>query len=951
MKNESFSAKNWLTNNIAEAQGAGVAKKEDFLSEQISDSMSQSHSPLPKVNSGEFLVSEHILPQWRGESLLTKGSVKFKKIVFELFDEAKAQVKSFRSRNRSLRQSLYQEFVDYTRYNQIHPEGISDFNQFWENLDNKHGPSYEVIQDFLKIYCLRSISVYILKVRFLSQLSAFYSKTLSKKEILNPNSTLSKIFKVSSSRELSSRALGTNEYSWFRPNENFGDSIVELNSIFKDLNPIEFFKVLNHEIPNELEVVLFNSETDKYSHAFSNRNFGLMINNFLINFPKWVENHSGYFNFNEGPKCLSSLFTGDFLNSLTISHWIAQENNSSEQWQEIICPEFRGDNYVTGQYLKIFQEIQFMTFLVSLAPKQKRDPISLIVSLFKQKSNKSRVSASGQFSLLDSTEVEQSIYDRILVNLVNIPKKNPHHFLITNIMQNGEHLSNSGYMYVFSNQKLFVPSHAAKNEALLKQYKLRMRINFEGLKGKGEIPRYLYIFSKRIVENKLDIFGNPDVNSTLLKESCLTVNMNGDLTHFSKFDFFVDEIHKLFANKKSIDAPLFSNETKCGLSFEFHQDAILNGKLLSNNSESDKITHPQYFKNLTKSCIPFDQFFSVESLSGYRTNSREEEGYDLLGFNMNPQERYPYLLIVDFTNENDIKLELTTIDSLKAKIEEYGNAYFQYFGLLPKISNLNINLFREFFKTTIGKQITQLTFNGGLKKTKAKLNAMLIPKFLERTELLPDYHIESLQDITLSRDSILSLSFGTYNQLLSNKIDTINLLSKQWPWHTSCILSHLKIIIGNYRDQISTGKIQANYDFTNSTLIQKIVGLAKSPIYPNNQDIYLETLMSERSEIHLPLTSAILEKSEHTTFLKLVSNNSEILKLHGDQQLLKFIQFILSSAKGTSISAILQSLEVPSAAELNAILSEQDQVAKEVNETFQLISTTLNNIIIGQINN
>ncbi len=948
MKNESFSAKNWL---LKSAPYSNTETQEAQASESLvaQTCVSQSSAPLAidSFQTSQFTVSDHILPKWRGESLLTKGSVKFKKIIFELFDEAKTQVKSFKSRNKSLKQSLFQEFIEYTRHNEIHPEGVTDFNQFWSQLDDKSAPSYECINNFLKVYCLRSISIYILKIRFISQLSSYYSKTLTRNEILNPNSTLSKIFKVSSSRQLSSTALESNVYSWFRPNENFGDNVIELSSILRDLNSIEFFKVLNHEIPNQLNVVLFHNESDKYSHAFSNRNFGLMVNNLLINFPKWIENHGGYFNFKEDPQCVSTLFTGNFLTSLTISHWIAQENNSDEAWQEIICPEFRGDNYLNGQYLKIFQEIQFMTFLVSLAPKQGKDPIDLIVSLFKQKSNKSKISASGQFALLDSTEVQQSIYDRILVNLVNIPKKNPHHYLITNIMQNGAHLSNSGYMYVFSNQKLFVPSHAAKNEALLKQYKLRMRFNLEGLKGKGEIPRYMYIFSKRIVENKLDIFGNPDVNSTLLKESCLSVNMNGDLTHFSKFDFFVEEIDKLFANQKSIDAPLFSNETKCGLSFDFHQDAILNGKLHSNNNDSDKITHPQYFRNLTKSCIPFDQFFSVESLSNYR----EEDHYDLLGFNLNPKERYPYLLIVDFTNENNISLELTTIDSLKAKIEEYGNAYFQYFGLLPKVSNLNINLFREFFKTTIGKQITQLTFNGGLKKTKAKLNAMLIPKFLEKTEYLPSHHIESLQEITLSKESIQQVDFNSYNFVLSKKIDTIKLLSRKYPWHTSCILSHLKILIGNFKDQIDSGKMQASYDFTSPALIGKIVALNKTAIYPSNNDIYLENLISERNDIHLPLTSAILDKSEHTNSLKLVSNNKDILKLHGDMQLLQFIQFILTNACGTPISTILQSLEVPSALDLNKLLSERDQTAQSVNETFELINSTLNNIIIGQINN
>ena len=87
--------------------------------------------------------------------------------------------------------------------------------------------------------------------------------------------------------------------------------------------------------------------------------------------------------------------------------------------------------------------------------------------------------ALGQISIFNiKMEQEPKLYDRIVLSLCQTPKKNPHHLLVTKILKEGESLSNNGYLYVFSNQKLFVPSHSERVEGLLKKIRIQIQCVF-----------------------------------------------------------------------------------------------------------------------------------------------------------------------------------------------------------------------------------------------------------------------------------------------------------------------------------------------------------------------------------------------------------------------------------------------------------------------------------------
>jgi len=942
-------AANWLGNSTAakkellpENQSLGQANTPEF-SQSIP-------TPETAADNQAFSIGNYVIPQWKGESLLTKDALKLKNIVKELFNEAGKIVRTFPSRNKTLKLTVYNQFVAYIESEGINIAEVSDYNLFWSHYLDKHSPYRPAIQKFLNIYCLRAVNVYLLKTRFLKLLAQVETKELSTIDMLNPDSAISKFFKKASSTELRCEALGNNQFSWFRPSSELSPVITKLSQILSELGSMEFLKVCNHEVPLELGLNLEDKGLEVFSHAISNRNFGLFINDILINIPEWIENHDGYFNFDSEPKCLNTLFAGDFLNSMALSHWLAQENNVSGQWEDVICPDFKGRDFKTGDYLKVCQELQFLTFLVNMAAKQSHNPVALICSLFKQKNAKAKTDASGQMSIFDpsadSAQADESIYDRIVVNYTQLPKTNPHHYLLTQIHTTGEKLSNNGYMYIFSNQKLFVPSHSEKVEGLLSKYKLHARVNFENLKGKGEVAKYLYIFSKRVYHNRMDLFSNN--MPKLQKESCLSLNFQGQLSHFSKFGKLRDQFHKFITSKETINSPLFQIETDPGLVFEFHQDAILNGKLLSNNGDTNNITHPSYFKNLTRTCIPFDQFFIVESLSA----KSERNTSDLLGLALKAEERFPYLLIVNFTNEHEISVELTTADLFKAKVEEYGNAYFQYFGLVPKIGNLNINLFREFFETNVGKQIIQLTFNGGLKKTKSKLKAMLVPKFIMEIDNLPEHHTGALKTYMMDKVELKSSNLDTVLEEVRGNKNMINILKQKYPWHVSCLISRFKYMAEEALSEIKSGdsnSFTANY--SNPAIMSEIVALNKYPIYPVNEDLYLEASLKERNDIHLPLSHTDLVKTETGSSLELYSGETKLFSIHGEYTLLHFAQFILTNAAGAPISKILQGLELPAATEIKSILDKHNEVESNLEELTKIVHGQINDIIIGQIFN
>ena len=556
------------------------------------------------------LFNQYLTPGWTGDSLNSKQALAIKHLLDQLKDEAKNQFFTFQGFNKSLKLAIYNEFLKFSLKHGEECQEIGNYIEFFRQIEFNNSPHRLVIKDFIETYSFRAASTYLLKVRFIIFLSHESKIQLSKNHLLNPLTFITGIFKKGSSSELPCDSMQRNHYSWFRPPLNFRDRIFSIAQKFLSIPVTEIFKIFQEPL-NEIDKI--SGKQDRYAHTLSHKAFGNFLNKILIHLPPWINPSSNnqqlrqkqFPNQNQAPTNLNSKITGDNLSSLVLSHWLAQEINLKGLWQFILTPDFIGNEEDRVAFLKITNELQLLTLIVQLAKEQNHDPISLVGQIMREKNAHSVEESNGQMSMFNSTEIKKELlYKRIVLNLTQLPKKNPHHFLLNRINQEVKFLHSDGLIYVFSNQNLFVPSQSEKVEQFLNKLKLEASFNFENLKGRGEIPSNLYIFSNRKPKEKYLNFNNAP--SPI--ESCLTFRWSGYLSSFHKFSDLVFELEKIFKTKNPHTTPLYQEQISDDVSFEFHQDAILEGKLLhSNNQDPTKITRPNLCRNLAKSCLPFDQ--------------------------------------------------------------------------------------------------------------------------------------------------------------------------------------------------------------------------------------------------------------------------------------------------------------------------------------------------------
>lgn len=420
------------------------------------------------------------------------------------------------------------------------------------------------------------------------------------------------------------------------------------------------------------------------------------------------------------------------------------------------------------------------------------------------------------------------------------------------------------------------------------------------------------------------------------------------------FQNLVEELEAFIKSKSAVSTPVFRKEFGKDLFFEFHQDAIVEGKLLhSASNDPSKITHPNFFKNLTKSCLPLDQFFNLESLANEANSyKRSNLTSGLLGINFGHEENFPIILIVDYRNPNEIRIELINSDSYKAKKEQYGLAYFQYFGLTPKRLDLNINVFREFFNTDLGLQIIQLSLNGGFSKLKSKLNALLIPKFFLNTSPLPDYLVKSLSFLKVQEESLLSYHPEDIRNQFEEILPTLESIGRKYPWEIMGLLSFFKNNIScAVKSFNSMGVLDGpdSINFKNPLIKNELKNLELNNIYPKNNDLFIEILIENPSEIRLPLSHTVFKSKGESPSLTIFSDETPIIRIFSDSLLLGFVDFILSSAETVPVSDILQNLSIPNLQDLKTIVDKTTQLEEILSSVFLKSKSFISQILSSQI--
>jgi hypothetical protein len=910
LNKKTFTAINWLQKDIESSHDQHPHALEKIAKAFGSDTRFPTFikrtvtTNAPKLEGDKFSPLHCFVPGWKGDSLLSKNVLKFERLMTLVQMDIKNDLFKTRDFPKTIKLGLYNEFLSYAESLGLHFEGLEDLSSFWSIIDPEKLAEDKHLSDFIEIYANRVATITFLKLRFIASLLDRCNIDFTDKALLYPTGFLSQIFKKGSQSELQSRALESNLYSWYQPNESLKETMRELLSVSKDLAITEITKHIS------LRTQVAQDQSKVYSHALSHVSMGLFLNSLQINYPLWLETIEGKTNresSSDEDRIISCKYFGDYLESLSLSHWLAQENNINFRWEETLCPDFKGLEFVSGTFAKICNELQFLTFLAHKAYFQNEKPIEYICKIMGGHFRNRKNTQMKQGLLLEDNPFYTSTYDRVVLNLCHFPKNNPQHYLMTQIMDQVKYLKPNGYLFVLSSKKLFVPSLRERLEPVLRDLKTEAIFDLENVKGKGELGSYIYVFRKKN-------------NTESERQLCSYFRVSAELSNFQQFSSVTEHLRSFYLSHLSEVPAMGHLDFPDTFRIEFFQEAVVNGMLIHSASEdSSRITHPSYFKGLLASCVPLDTIFEIRSLHAEDKRHPRENA-----LNLGLKRDVSYFLVVDFRN-GDVNLELHPMDTFRSIHSDYGETLCSYFQLLPKIPGLNPNLLRNYFLTPVGKQVTNLTFTGGLNLVKGSLSKFLVPKFLTETELLPDHLRSGFRTLELNEEQLLD-SNPREIQKAWKHIDQIT--KDLFPRYACEILSRfsnfervLQTLIWKMEDYRLGQKIS----FVNPVIQSQLEEAVTKPLYPQNEDIFIEFVEGTTpSDIHLALTETQIKVSHEGDLklysLELFNERKTVVRLHAEEPMILFIQFLLSHASGVAISKLLRAVHVPSLTELKEII-------------------------------
>lgn len=902
--------------------------------------------PTPELNNdGIFKPSNFLVPGWSGESLKSKNSAKLERIFKIITNDVFNQILKIQNLPKNLKTEIYEDFISFAESLNKNDININNYKQFWDELFNEKSLYREDLDQFLQIYSYRVTLIYFYKVRFIAELSKKLGKDLDIKNAFYPNSYLISIFGKGGANDLPAQALELSIYSWFRPSSLLKNTLLNLINLCFELTVSEIYKTI------ALEEHDYSKSNQDFSHTMSHKNFGLFINALLINFPIWEEliGHK-LFSATEvasNLEIISTKFCGDHLSDIALSHWLAQENNKDFKWDQILCPDFKSKDFGNNYYFKLCNELQFLTFLTEISHFQSDDLVNFISKVFKgHTSNKKNTKSLDQKDFLFLEQrTKNSTYDRIILNLTDLPQNNAHHFLCQKIKNEHTNIKDQGLLYVISNQKLFVPSQKNRVQKLLQLYNIEAILTLEAIKGKGEIGNYVYILSKKSESLIFD-----KLNNKSHKDYVFHFTFNAELESFYQFSNITDLLQGFLNEHCDSVPPLYHQEISPEFKLSFHQDCIMDARLIHSQGESEgEVTHPNFFKNLMETCIPFDQLFNIEQINDQKVNelNRRTDSNN----HSSCQDIYPVVCVVNL-NEEEPRIQLISTENISSAIFEWGVSNCYYFGLRAKWHSLDLNLFKEYFSSSVGEQIIRLTFTGTPAKIKSKLAKLLIPKFFIEDQKIPNHLEATLNILKLSESKILEQHPIELKKKYQNTEKFLKEMVVLYPKET---INNLSLFCNNLKN-ILTHFEQGNFlniNFNNPVIknplteMQLISMIKNEDIHPEFMPYIDQQSLDNIIDSHEVKTIKTTDLTHHA--IELSSNGVTIVRIYSDYYMICFINYLLGSAPNLPLKVIFESLCLPSVIELKGLIDNYLSF-KEVTEyiyrrSMSLISTAISSSI------
>ncbi len=936
LSNDSFRAKPWLQNMLGPVPTPEDPHMSELLASLNFNSQNSTHSNSPSVD-GTFSPNKYFLSGWSGSELSSKNGLELKRILDLIETDVQEKLFSFYDAPKRFKNAIFDEFLTFADERAINFSDLDNYQVFWSHLKKTHSPYREQLDLFIANYCKKITIIFFSKLRLISVIIRESGKKITKNELINPNAFFTSIFKSNASSELKSKAIQTNQYSWYRPSDSAAKNVFNVFEIISDISHEELLKIISQKL-----------STGQTSTELSSKPFGNLLTSMILTLPQWLQ-RSSHNNNRRDHKSQSTIevvsckFSGDHLEEIAHSHILAQESNKLVKWDSIICPEFVSSEFKSGNFLQLNFEIHFLTFLAILAKQHNYQGNHCNMTSFicgvvnDQRSNKSKHSNS-QRSLLSggNNPADGENYDRIVLNLTDRPKRNAHSDLVNRISKEKAHLKDDGYLIVLSSQKLFIASQKEKIDQLLRGFKIECCFSLKKLKGRGKIAPYIYIFSKRsqVVVNH-GLFANSK------KQPCLSFQIEGNLKSINDFSTVIYELERFYHKYSAALPPLYRKEYNNSFEIDFHKDAIVDGRLVNFASkDSSKITHPAFVTKLLKACVPLENFFNIKKIQqpdNRLSQIEETEQTPNIPFLENKffrRDYYPYIIIVDLRDPEKTNLELISYDVFQSKSLDYGFAYCQYFGVTPKLKFLNLNLFRYFFDSKIGQQLVDITFTERSSNTRDKLASLLVPTFFGDQAQLPPDVARSLSFLQVDEEGLLSKHPQKLRNSFAKIEQVMHLLKTKYP---SDLLNSLSKFASTLQDCVTLTKNKTNKkcNFSNPLIQEPLLKLQTRPIFPDNEDVYIDLSTKDMAVLNLPLTAHKVihnhSAGENHSSIELYSKDRSVATLHCQRNMAEFIDYIIPQAYSHKIATILQGIEVPYIDELIDIMKHH----KELNEELQ----------------
>lgn len=866
------------------------------------------HRQLRPVANHQLL--KYLNPGWTGQSLCSKKYFKCLSYLQTLQSDLIHTLKTENFPPKHLK-LIFNEYKSFNNNSLIENMDLPKFAQLLKEI----GSSESALCDFANYYSARLVMLYFLQLRLLRTLHHKLNIAENMKELLSPPLALNKIFAKGTTRELKAKSLETNQYSWYRPSEVRLPQVYMLFSLANDLNFPETLKLL-HSLQKQ-------PSSENHSHALSHLGIGLLINCLQVNLPKWHKNLNTTTEVNHQNLLIeSSLYLGDYLEELSVSHWIAQENNKHFAWDEILCPDFAQYSYEQSPFEFFYHEIQQLQLICDIHDNYNVAILDFITNIFKRWQKNIHSHHQTEFQL-ENQNLSKKNFDRLILSSLINNKQNTHHNLIQKIQSNLNSLKDDGYLLVLTNQNLYLPSQSNKVSSLLKILQPICTIDLTEVKGKGESPDFIYVLRKKhgIEINNSNSF----INSTF--------RFRGNLNSFQNFCHIPEDLNKFFQRFLKNTPTIYqnTNASNANFQFDFYQSPIINGiQVYSNDNETQQITHPQFLKKLLHNTMPLNYFFNIQHL----------DSKDLIQAppSWSMEQKLPIshtsaeldktdencILILDLKEIHMPQIKLTNLNKLPSDIQEHGFSECFYYKLTAKFKHLNLGLFELFINSKIGKQIAGITLIGNKYQVRSKINSLLVPTFIlnpiEQKLVPPFTSNESISNFLANLNS----SSKDFKQLIN---DLSNLY--YYKIHITKMIKITMVEVGNWKD----------IDFNTPAIREVLPQMSLMALYPDNMELSIDFKTEHRilSQLYLdkhelvfdPVLSKINLLSENTTHLSISGNTAHII----------FVHFLLKQIPRMKVLEILTNVRIPSSNDCTRLLQikqNEVQMFEQLNEQINL---------------